>query len=84
MKFFLIIIFPILCCTRIDIIKIIEWISIGLGIIRANYVLWYSIAPQVNTSQGLLQGITLETRNGRFISGFIGVPYAEPPVGELR
>ena len=38
----------------------------------------------VNISQGLLKGTTLETSNGRKISAFLGVPYAEPPVGELR
>lgn len=38
----------------------------------------------VEISQGLVQGTILETRNGRNISAFIGIPYAQPPIGKLR
>ncbi|XP_033228530.1 esterase E4-like [Belonocnema kinseyi] len=40
--------------------------------------------PLVKISQGLLQGTTFVTRNGKNITAFLGVPFAEPPVGELR
>ena len=40
--------------------------------------------PQVQVSDGLIQGKVQTTRKGRKISAFLGIPYAEPPVGELR
>nr|CAH7768498.1 unnamed protein product [Callosobruchus chinensis] len=43
-----------------------------------------SEGPQVTVSDGVLQGTFLKTKNGRKFSGFMGIPYAEPPVGELR
>ncbi|XP_072375762.1 venom carboxylesterase-6-like [Diabrotica undecimpunctata] len=40
--------------------------------------------PQVTISDGILQGAFLKTRNNRKFSGFNGIPFAKPPVGELR
>ncbi|XP_033221036.1 esterase SG1-like [Belonocnema kinseyi] len=40
--------------------------------------------PLVKIPQGLLKGTHLETRNGRKISVFLGIPYAKPPIGKLR
>ncbi|XP_038216933.1 venom carboxylesterase-6-like [Zerene cesonia] len=40
--------------------------------------------PEVRTPLGPLRGFHMSTRRGRRISAFTGVPYAEPPVGELR
>lgn len=34
--------------------------------------------------QGSVKGHRLTTRKGREIFAFQGIPYAEPPVGELR
>lgn len=41
-------------------------------------------APQVTTSYGTLQGMRLEARNGDEYNAFLGVPYAEAPLGHLR
>lgn len=38
----------------------------------------------VKINQGLIKGTTMRTRNGREISIFLGIPYAEPPIGKLR
>jgi len=38
----------------------------------------------VKTSGGLLQGFPMKTIRDRDIFAFTGIPYAEPPVGELR
>ncbi|CAN7938464.1 unnamed protein product [Ixodes hexagonus] len=37
----------------------------------------------VSTTTGQVQGIELPTRTGR-VRAFLGIPYAEPPTGELR
>lgn len=41
-------------------------------------------APQLKIHQGTLTGSYRETWNGRVFSSFTGVPYAEPPIDELR
>ncbi|CAG9859234.1 unnamed protein product [Phyllotreta striolata] len=40
--------------------------------------------PQVKISDGVLNGGFLTTRNSRKFSGFQGIPFAKPPVGQLR
>jgi len=40
--------------------------------------------PIVNTTLGSLQGYTAISRDGREYFGFLGIPFAEPPVGNLR
>ncbi|KAL7299138.1 hypothetical protein TKK_0007738 [Trichogramma kaykai] len=40
--------------------------------------------PEVNTNFGRVKGLWLSTVRHREIAGFIGLPYAEPPVGDLR
>jgi Carboxylesterase family len=38
----------------------------------------------VHIGQGALQGKVMTSRKGRRIHAFQGIPYAEPPVGDLR
>lgn len=38
----------------------------------------------VQVEEGLLRGISATTVNGLSYVRFSGIPYAEPPVGELR
>ncbi|XP_039294745.1 venom carboxylesterase-6 isoform X1 [Nilaparvata lugens] len=40
--------------------------------------------PEVVLPQGRLQGTFLKTRSGKAFEGFLSIPYARPPVGELR
>lgn len=40
--------------------------------------------PQVKIDEGLLEGRTFIARNGRNFSAFLGVPYGQPPIGNLR
>uniref|UniRef100_A0A1Y1MFT8 Carboxylic ester hydrolase n=1 Tax=Photinus pyralis TaxID=7054 RepID=A0A1Y1MFT8_PHOPY len=40
--------------------------------------------PFVSLKQGDILGRYFTTRKGRTVSGFSGIPYAKPPVGELR
>lgn len=39
---------------------------------------------KVTIEQGTLNGKQIETRSGRKVFGFLGIPYAAPPVGDLR
>lgn len=38
----------------------------------------------LETKLGFLKGTTMLSRNGRKFKAFMGVPYAQPPVGMLR
>ncbi|KAJ9592673.1 hypothetical protein L9F63_015645, partial [Diploptera punctata] len=38
----------------------------------------------VKLKQGLIKGHRLKSRKGRDIYAFQGIPYARPPVGDLR
>lgn len=40
--------------------------------------------PVVQIKNGTLQGLVMKSRTGREFHGFLGIPYALPPVGELR
>ncbi|XP_068236087.1 juvenile hormone esterase-like [Palaemon carinicauda] len=41
-------------------------------------------SPIVTTEGGMIRGITEQAINGNSFCSFYGIPYAEPPVGELR
>lgn len=41
-------------------------------------------APSVKISEGTVSGVHSKTHNQRTISAFLGIPFAEPPVGDLR
>lgn len=41
-------------------------------------------SPFTEVQQGILRGQFLKTYNNRTFSSFTAIPYAEPPVGDLR
>lgn len=41
-----------------------------------------SLPVQINT--GTLQGVILKSRDGNEFNAFLGIPYAQPPIGSLR
>ena len=38
----------------------------------------------VTTTKGRVQGMQIMTSHGRRVSAWLGIPYAQPPVGNLR
>ncbi|XP_014603712.1 PREDICTED: venom carboxylesterase-6 [Polistes canadensis] len=40
--------------------------------------------PKVRIKNGTLNGLIMKTRHGRKFDGFLGIPYALPPIGKLR
>lgn len=40
--------------------------------------------PVVATRKGLLRGITQKTVTGKYVDAFLGIPFAQPPVGRYR
>lgn len=43
-----------------------------------------SLKPLANIKNGTLAGTVMKSRKGREFFGFRGIPYALPPLGELR
>lgn len=50
----------------------------------STFVLKYTSGVVVSTSFGDVNGTVQYSRDGRLFYGFLGLPYAKPPVGELR
>lgn len=40
--------------------------------------------PVVATRKGLVRGITQKVSTGKFVDAFLGIPYAQPPIGMYR
>lgn len=40
--------------------------------------------PVVKITKGVIRGQTLKSRDGRDYQSFTGIPYAKPPVDDLR
>lgn len=49
-----------------------------------SYIRFHNGEPVISTSVGRLQGNFAKSREGRTYYEFLGVPYAEPPLGNLR
>jgi carboxylesterase type B len=52
--------------------------------VRDNSLRSYADVPEVMVKQGALRGFHSVTRKGRKIVSFLRVPYAAPPIAELR
>lgn len=44
----------------------------------------FGTTPRVVVDEGVIEGHILETAYGKDYVGFEGIPYAEPPIGNLR
>ncbi|ODM98280.1 Venom carboxylesterase-6 [Orchesella cincta] len=45
---------------------------------------YYAYSPIVQTNYGQVIGRELYSRNGRVFNGYLGIPYAKPPIDNLR
>lgn len=52
--------------------------ALSSGLSEENEFITYS------TRQGEVRGVVREARNGRKFDAFLGLPFAKPPIGELR
>ena len=41
-------------------------------------------SPKVSTENGVVRGKLVEASEERVVAAFLGVPYARPPIGDLR
>ena len=57
--------------------------SIILSFILFNIKFLVCNGVDVKTSSGLIRGNTIEVLNQN-VNEFLGIPYAEPPIGDLR
>lgn len=58
--------------------------KLGLLLSIVSYNVLSVISQEVETKTGKLKGASVDTPNGKKVNKYIGVPYAEPPVGPLR
>jgi len=62
-----------------------QFISYSLGATPdGNTTVTWDTDLQVEVDQGILQGKQLISRAGRNYLAFLGIPYAQPPIGNLR
>lgn len=57
---------------------------IGIVVAFSSLVLGEDVDPIAYTVYGQVQGLYGESRCGRQIIKFLGIPYAKPPTGTLR
>ncbi|XP_078050311.1 esterase E4-like [Augochlora pura] len=66
-------------CFNLVVLMLVAVITVAV----VNF--WFFLdQPKVRIGEGYVMGTTMRTRNGRKVFAFLGVPYAEPPVEDLR
>ena len=58
-----------------------KYIVLSFIFFTIKFIICYEI--DVNTSSGLVRGQTIQVLN-QSIDEFLGIPFAEPPIGDLR
>jgi len=60
---------------------IIKWTFIAVMVFLD---LVYCISEKLEINKGVIKGQILKSRNGQSYYSYTGIPYAKPPIGELR
>ncbi|KAK0427445.1 hypothetical protein QR680_010228 [Steinernema hermaphroditum] len=60
------------------------FLTFSLGSFRVTEPIFGAVGPIIRTSYGKLEGFQYIMTNGERANVFLGLPYAEPPVGQLR
>ncbi|XP_050684100.1 juvenile hormone esterase-like [Leptidea sinapis] len=62
-----------------------QWLAVMMNLVAVMFVAGEQCsAPVVTTSLGEARGFCMHTRKGHSIAAFTSVPYALPPIGDLR
>ncbi|XP_046493230.1 esterase E4-like isoform X1 [Neodiprion pinetum] len=69
------------CCLKEDLVLPL-FVAIFFSLSCASAV--KNNQPEVTICQGILRGKILTTYSNRSVSAFLGIPYAQPPIGNLR
>ncbi|XP_060878026.1 esterase FE4-like [Metopolophium dirhodum] len=60
---------------------VVKWIFIAV-VLYLDLV--HCVAQELEITKGVIKGQILKSRNGRSYYSYTGIPYAKPPIGELR
>jgi len=71
--------YPIIGGTMISVFTIAVFLSFGLL-----YSLAFNDSAQVLIENGPIEGFIVSNLFGRDVKVYYGIPYAEPPIGNLR
>ncbi|CAH1800626.1 unnamed protein product [Owenia fusiformis] len=83
-------------CSNGKLLGLAIFILLALGTIGvAVYLKFYTLAPEevdktnidplvIHTASGQVHGMTSQSPQGQQVQEYLGIPYAEPPVGDLR
>jgi len=64
--------------SSLAILFVLTWFTGGTCIkVKVN-------SPIVSTENGLIQGYQERSRGGRLFYSYVGIPFAKPPIGQLR
>lgn len=67
-----------------DLVVVVNAIIIIFGCATFTSCSSPALMPIVKTSNGLVRGSIAISRDGKIFHQFLGIPYATPPLGDLR
>jgi hypothetical protein len=70
---------PIIVAAMISVFTIAVFLGFGLA-----YGLTFNDSAKVLIESGLIEGFIVSDLFGRDVKVYYGIPYAEPPIGNLR
>jgi acetylcholinesterase len=71
-------------CAVVRKLGVLSVVVIVIAYFVGKYFFTYEPSPIVKIKNGKLQGLVSKSRDGREYFAYVGIPFAEPPVGSLR